>query len=208
MIDILKIKDYSNLKERVKRNDNRIFFLIHPFYSEDTNPNDKGRYITEEYKVRRDNFLKENLNREYPLVIFQPEELMEDLKEKLSGYNQCEIYVVNTKLGESTPIKGEEKWDDIVEIVKNVDAKYVELGGIFLDRRTPKVAMEMFELRYDSTRQIPRFIDNMSKYSDQYRYAREWLDENLVPRGCVGLTAINLLERGIDVKFSNITSPD
>jgi hypothetical protein len=204
--DILKTKYLDNLKTQVQENNGIVRFLIHPFYSEDTTINKKKRFVTEEYLSNRDDFIKININK--GLVIFQPKYLLNDLWANLEGFDLEDVYYIATKDYEATPFEGPKGWDELVRILKLLNVQAVKLSGMYLDFRTQKEALDKFDPKYDELHQIPNFIKETDNYIDKFQLAREWLRKKYVPEGCVGFAAISLLERGVDVYFSDLTTPD
>jgi hypothetical protein len=204
--DILKTEYLDDLKTQIQENNGIIRFLIHPFYSEDTTVNKKKRFVTEEYLSNRDDFIKTNIDK--GLVIFQPKYLLDDLWTNLGAFDLEDVYYIVTRDYEATPFEGAEGWDKLVRILKLLNVQAVELSGIYLDFRTQKEALDKFDPKYDELHQIPRFIEQTDNYIDKFQLAREWLQKRYVPEGCVGFAAISLLERGVDVYFSNLTTPD
>ena len=65
-----------------------------------------------------------------------------------------------------------------------------------------------FDPKYDELHQVPNFIKQTDKYIEKFPIARTWIQKRYIPKGCVGFAAISLLERGMDVCFSNLTTPD
>jgi hypothetical protein len=204
--DLLKTKYLDDLKTQVQENNGIIRFLIHPFYSEDTTVNKKKRFVTQEYLSNRDDFIRTHIDK--GLVIFQPKYLLNDLWTNLEVFDLEDVYYIATRDYEATPFEGPKGWDELVRILKLLNVQAVELSGIYLDFRTQKEALDKFDPKYDELHQIPRFIEDRDNYIDKFQLAREWLQKRDVPEGCVGFAAISLLERGIDVYFSNLTTPD
>lgn len=204
--NLLKTKYLNDLKTQIEDNNGIIRFLIHPFYSDDTTINKKKRFVTKEYLSNRDNFIKTHINK--GLVIFQPKYLINNLWINLEGFHLEDVYYIATMDYESTPFEGPKGWDELVKILKLLNVQTVELSGMYLDFRTQKESIDTFDPKYDELHQGPNFIKQTSKYIERFPIARTWLQKGYVPKGCVGFAAINLLERGIDVYFSNFTTPD
>ncbi|MFA7628291.1 MAG: hypothetical protein WCY37_02680 [Candidatus Dojkabacteria bacterium] len=204
--DILKTKSLDDLRKQIKENNGIVRFLIHPFYSEDTTINKKKRFVTQEYLSKRDDFIKININK--GLVIFQPKYLLNDLWTNLEVFDLESVYYLATRDYEATPFEGSEGWDELVRILKLLNVQAVELSGMYLDFRTQKEALDKFDPKYDELHQIPNFIKETDNYIEKFQIASEWLQKRYVPEGCVGFAAISLLERGVDVYFSDLTTPD
>jgi len=204
--DLLKTKDLNDLKTQIQENNGIIKFLIHPFYSEDTTVNKKKRFVTQEYLSSRDNFIRTHINK--GLVIFQPKYLINNLWTNLENFHLEDVYYIATRDYESTPFEGSEGWDELVKILKLLNVEAVELSGMYLDFRTQKESIATFNPKYDELHQVPNFIKERSNYIDKFQAASVWLQKKYVPKGCVGFAAISLLERGVDVYFSNLTTPD
>lgn len=205
-LNLLKTKDLNELKKQVQDNNGVIRFLIHPFYSEDTTINKKKRFVTQEYLSGRDDFIRRNKDK--ALVVFQPKYLMDTLWTNLKTFSLEDVYYVETRDYEATPFEGPEGWDKLVKKLNILNVRVVELSGMYLDFRTQKESIDTFDPKYDKLYQIPNFIKEVNKYIERYLVAREWIKKAYVPKGCVGFTAISLLERGVDVYFSDLTTPD
>ena len=204
--DLLKTKYLDDLKTQIQGNNGIIRFLIHPFYSEDITVNKKKRFVTQEYLSTRDDFIRTHINK--GLVIFQPKYLLNELWTNLEVFDLEDVYYIATKDYEATPFEGSEGWDELAKILKSLNVQAVELSGMYLDFRIQKEALDKFDPKYDELQQIPNFIKQTDNYIDKFQIAREWLQNRYVPEGCVGFAAISLLERGVDVCFSELTTPD
>lgn len=204
--DILKTKDLDDLKTQIQENNGIIRFLIHPFYSEDTTINKKKRFVTEEYLSNRDDFIRTNINK--GLVIFQPKYLLNDLWTNLGVLGLENVYYLATRDYEATPFEGPKGWNELVRRLKLLNVQAVELSGMYLDFRAQKEALDKFDPKYDELHQILRFIEQTDNHADKFQLARGCLQKKYVPEGCVGFAGISLLERGVDVYFSDLTTSD
>ena len=204
--NLLKTKYLNDLKTETEDNNGIIRFLIHPFYSDDTTINKKKRFVTKEYLSSRDDFIKTHKDR--GLVIFQPKYLMDTLWTNLEAFHLENVYYVATRDYEATPFEGPKGWDEFVKILRLLNVQVVELSGMYLDFRTQKESIDTFDPKYDELHQGPNFIKQITRYIEKFPIARTWIQKKYVPKGCVGFAAISLLERGIDVYFSNLTTPD
>jgi hypothetical protein len=204
--NLLKTKHLNDLKTQIQDNNGIIRFLIHPFYSDDTTINKKKRFVTKEYLSSRDNFIRAHINK--GLIIFQPKCLLDSLWDNLQGFYLEDVYYIATRDYESTPFEGSKGWDEVVKILRLLNVQAVELNGMYLELRTQKESINTFDPKYDELQQGPNFIKQTNKYMERFPIARPWLQKKYIPKGCVGFAAISLLERGIDVCFSNLTTPD
>lgn len=138
----------------------------------------------------------------------QPKCLLDSLWDNLQGFNLEEVYYIATWDYESTPFEGPKGSDEVVKILRLLNVQVVELSGMYLDFRMQKEAINTFDSKYDELHQVPNFIKQTTNYIERFPIARTWLRKKYVPKGCVGFAAISLLERGIDVYFSDLTTPD
>ena len=204
--NLLKTKHLNDLKTQIEDNNGIIRFLIHPFYSDDTTINKNKRFVTKEYLSNRDNFIK--IHKDKGLIIFQPKYLLDSLWDNLQGFQFEAVYYVATRDYEATPFEGPKGWDELVKILRLLNVQVVELSGMYLDFRTQKESIDTFDPKYDELHQVPNFIKQTDKYIEKFPIARTWIQKRYIPKGCVGFAAISLLERSMDVCFSDLTTPD
>ena len=210
-LEILKIPDkqLEVFKNSCKNKYGYIDIFVHPFYSEDTTPTNNGRFVTQQYLKKRDTYISSCLENNEPIIFFQQKSDYKQLIEKLTHISKNTlIYTVKTKDGEETPVGGRRDWDKLANILHSSEVKLVKVSGLYLIKESIKQTKEEFDIKYDKEKIQIEFINNIDIYKDKFPYAREWLKEGFVPKGCVGFTIMNLLRYGIDVSIGELTAPD
>ena len=210
--DVKLIKSKKSEREefikQCKASNGRLNILVHPFYSEDTTPTENKRYVTKRYLKQRDEYIKGLLDTDIPLLFFQQSSDYKTLLSKISQFGEYTIYTVITKRGEETPTGGRKDWEKLAEIFSEAKIEVVTVSGLYLVNKPLEKALEEFDVRYDKEEIQLEFINNIPKYIDKFPVAREWLEKNYVPTGCVGYTVMNLLKYDFDVSIGELTAPD
>ena len=195
------------LKESILNQGGIVDIFVHPS-CEETDPI-SGQTPAPEYLQKRDLFIIRTLTDGKPLIIFEEQSELLKLEERISGISKDTLYVVATGFGSTPIIPGREilvyhpthnnikaAWSFLVEVLKRIGVNGANIGGRYLFLHPAEEGQEVQELSL------------LKKLAKDKPSANEWLGRNILPMGCVGTTARELLERGIDVAFSPISSPD
>jgi hypothetical protein len=195
-----------DLSLRQNLNADNVHLVIHPFYTTIADKKPNNRYATQGYLDTISNFIKENLEKNAKIIVFQEASKIETLNSQLSVFNDYEIWYVQTVTGEATPIF-KNGWKQFSEIIIKNDITSVTISGLFLVNKSISDTLKDYEEKYDRECTLPEFIRNREQYIQKFPIARKWLKMNFVPTGCVGFAIMNLLKYGIDVDISKQTSP-
>ena len=203
-----KRDDIEVFNSKCKLSNGRLNILVHPFFSENTTPTLNKRYVTKKYLKKRDEYIREALDSNTPLIFFQQSFDYKNLPSRISQIGDYTIYTVKTKNGEETPKGGRKEWNMLADILSKGEIKIVTVSGLYLVYEPINKAIEEFDIKYDKEKIQLEFINMIPKYIDKYPIARKWLKKNFVPTGCVGYTIMNLLKYGFDVSIGELTAPD
>lgn len=210
IVDLLKIDktELEKLRRKVKRNKGKVEILVHPFYDEN-NP-ECAFPSTDEYKRVRNEFIDRAIEENVPLVIFEQDSDYNLLVDRI-GNSAGTLYVVRTLDGEPTPKTEEHKqflmgrarlnaefraWERVNRVLRAAGIKKANIGGRYMILK-PSRDDE------DHEDQFNRF----TKAAKGKKNAKVWLDEKLYPDACPGIVVFKLLQQGIDVSLSYISSP-
>ncbi len=212
LINLLKLtpEQEKALRERIINQGGYIDILVHPFHNETKPVSDRGP--SPKYIHDRDEFIKESIITEKPLVIFEEQLKIPQLRRKIKEARRGTLYIVATDKEKPTPVlpgkemltnhltkeEVEEAWNQFGEILKRLGVKRVNVGGRYL---------YFANTDYDHVEERQTFLD-LKELAKDKPYANEWLSDHILPYGCAGVTAQNLLKQGLDVSLSRISSPD
>lgn len=145
-----------------------------------------------------------------PLVICECDERKESLQDLLSPFPESIVYRVATGEFEPEP-SPPYSWYQLGKTLNQLQVEKVTLSGIYL--RLYKVEgsrqTDYFprNLRRKLLNQATKQAFTLKKSSGKTVDALDWLQKDTVPYGCVGFTALKLLEQEIDFDFSPISWP-
>ena len=115
LIDLLEAseEELRTLADKIQAKSGFLQVLVHPFYD------DGVRFSTqyENYKIRRDRFISACLNHNIPLVIFEEEDKLDTLKDRLPKDISCPIFVVMTE--STTPVPyGNHDMNSVIQLLR------------------------------------------------------------------------------------------
>lgn len=206
--------DYDSfrlLQEQVFRSGRKATVLAHPYAGED---NPEALFpATEAYCRDRDNLITTLLEEGQPVIIFEPDSSIDQLK-GLVNSTEGVLFTVRTVEGDVTPELIREytggspfcspreishfTWkalSRITDVLQKAGVRHLTVGGRYLG---------FHEVRNETGQQkLAEFKD----YAKGKSKAKKWLSAGLIPSGCVGDLAYRFLQRGFDVSFSSVSSP-
>jgi len=213
-LDGLEGPELSGLRDKVRRNNGAIEILVHPYYEDGKTTLAPSFELRESYKEERNEFIQRVLEKDIPLVIFEEEDSLKDLSEKIDS-NVGTVYVVPTLQKEATPssIKRSheyhpvlmnsrvahglrfEAWEKVTEPLRKAGVKKAIVGGEY---------MLLVQPQGDNERIL---FDQFSSLAKGKKGAMELVSAGLFPSACPGQVANRLLGIGIDISISSISSP-
>ena len=195
LIDLLEAseEELRTLADKIQAKSGFLQVLVHPFYD------DGVRFSTqyENYKIRRDRFISACLNHNIPLVIFEEEDKLDTLKDRLPKDISCPIFVVMTE--STTPVPyGNHDMNSVIQLLRKIRAKKVCVGGQYM--------------------YVGRMVNSKEPYPglyDKLRWTREankvpcrWIDASISPYGCAGGVAVDLYLERFQVVLSFTSYPE
>lgn len=203
-----------DLRDKVRRNHGVIEILVHPFYGDGDLTSEPHFELREGYSEERNEFIQRALKQDIPLVIFEEEDSLKDLKKRIDS-RVGTVYVVPTLPGNAMPssIKRNygyhpifmnlraasglrfEAWRKVTEPLEKAGVKKAIVGGEY---------MVLEQLQSDSGKSL---FDQFSSLAKGKKGAMELVNAGLFPSACPGQVINTLLAAGIDVSISAISSP-
>ena len=213
-IDIFQLTDAeeSALKKRVFAHRGQVDILVHPFFDEEL-IFDKI-YEDTDYKPMRDELLGRSRDpHTRPLIIFEEQKKCVFLSSqiKLDGT----FYIVATFPMDPDPyvpnLNASHRkenltnyrrlaWGLLASLLHNLGTELVIVGGKYMNFD--------HDLRKNRGRLKNARLEELRAVLEDKSCAAEWVNEYLLPSGCAGHTACELVMQGFDVSLSPISYPD
>ncbi len=198
---------------QIKRNSGLVTVLVHPFFRENTENGKCPFPLTPKYTEARDSFITSAVEQGNPLIIFEEAARCSALAAQIAAKRGI-VYWIATCNGDATPafIKNNpqygpfmhhrtrmrleaETWDRVSATLKEAGARHLTVGGRYMVLHEP------------TTDYGQRFLADLKEISKRKKFAKEMLYKNLIPGACPGQVMIRLLQRGLDISLSDISSP-
>lgn len=198
-----RVEDLAEFQERLKKTNGHAAILIHPFFSKEL----ELFPPSEEYEVGRKTLVAESLSQKLPLIIFEEEKQCFLPRSGIFSEAGDRLYVVPTLKESPTPYIPDEKLSDIAvenswreqaEVFRKAGIIRVLLGGRYLD-------FKRFNCRLDTENRREKIL--IKAALEGHAQARKLCLEGLMPTKCVGYAFLRMLDLGMDVTFSPVTSP-
>ena len=142
--------------------------VIHPFYTTVADKKPNNRYATQSYLDTIFDFIKENLEENANLIVFQEASKIDVLETQFKVFKDYKIWYVKTITGEATPIF-KNGWKSFSEILLQNDIKSITISGLFLVSKSINDTLNDYEERYDKEGILPEFIQKREKYIQQFQ---------------------------------------
>lgn len=197
------------LKERIARYAGNVNILVHPYFLEDEPVSQRGPTST--YLRERDTLIQASLNSlNTPLIIFEESRRLPFLRDRLSN-QQGTLYVIQTHREKPTPnipyleIKPHDDkiaWSLLKGALQDLGVRSINIGGRYLFFAALEDSEGIPDI--DSSNELRR----LKEIAIGKTNALLWLNMGILPYGCAGSAAQQLLREGFDVSLSTISSPD
>lgn len=204
--------DAYYLSRSVRNNNGLAYVLVHPFHREGEDL-ELPFALRPEYEDERNEFIRNALSSNKPLIIFEEEESLSKLGERL-GSDVGTAYFVPTLTGNATPssIKnyaGYDKlfmssrvsrdlnyraWEYAVGPLVDAGVKRAEVGGKYM-------------VLEESVGSGDPYFNNFKRMAKGKRSAKQLVDSGIFPSASPGQVINQLLLRDIDVTISGVASP-
>jgi hypothetical protein len=199
--------EFEIFADKVSKSKKHLPILVHPFY-----PPHRGiaKERADVYAQRRNHFISSALAHGFPLTLFEERQKVPELPEKLGPEMNGTVYVIETIPNDPDPAQN--SWETVVKSLRLADAKLLTLGGVYLTLQ--KVDEKKFGVRLlDGIVPLQEAMQTLRGFADEIAgceghenvSAYQWIDRELLPVGCVGGAAIELLTRGFNVQFTPVS---
>lgn len=206
-LEDLSGKDFNELKSKVEKSSGAVQVLVHPFLD----GRDAIFIASPEYEEERDHFVRDALANDIPLIIFEEEGAISDLRRR---FNRGTMYVVPTRWRDGSPasIEKDPRWDEcmsraterdvelfawhrVIATLVRAGVKRANIGGQYMTFIKPKDEEEQ------------RLFDKFRRLAKDKKNASELVNAGIYPNACPGQVSFALLDYDIDVSISTISSP-
>lgn len=205
--DLLWANDYemTRFKKQVYSNSNELTILVHPFFEEHTQM--VAVYpMASDYQENLDRLLKEHLDQDKPLVIFEEEgkchflnrRIVRRMKEVVGT-----LYYIETQKNSSL-LSITSFWPRLMDIFSHAYVNKISIAGQYMFffpgetcRRCP----------VDCHQDIKEFADHLLTYRGTNLLTDKYLKQDLVPGGCAGTLVRSLSMEGFNISISPASSP-
>lgn len=201
----------EKLQQAADGSEGQATLLVHPWY--------EPQPYTERYNYssRLKKLLGKAGNSQL-VIVFEERGNIRPLREKLSRSGASgQVFVVPTKERSSKPVE-RNGWDKLGETLRDLKVRKVVIAGQQLDIYHRDGDFVNFaaandeiyfrgKVAHEILAEYARALSDKQSKPYEDLCCHGWIEHGMVPYGCVGAAASNLLFQGMDVQFSGATRP-
>jgi len=197
--------DRADLKGRVEAANGELDILVHPYYKIWESVKNLA------YPAGRRSLITDVTTglSPRPLLILEEYFRFEDLAARLN-VTQGSFFVMPTRRGDPRPVVNDsrgqthcETFEHVTTLLNELGVKHAIISGKYMFLRKPPE--HPLTARWLNRK---RTLERLREVAEDKPNAQLWIDAGILPDGCAGFTATELLKDGFDVSLSQVSEPD
>lgn len=217
-------QEFQLLKESVSQAKGTLGIWVHPYFHEFRNESIDGvnserdtvfpdKDKAKKYEELRDRLISGTLQKGRPIVIFEGHNNLGRLRNKLTEDNGA-VFVVETERNGPSPMGIGNDWIGVKDCLEELGVKRINLSGEYFSL-IPHNELKLVLYSRAIERPIPvgRAFKTMSSWLSEVEKditgpnVLTWAKQKMIPIGCVGQAALELISMGINTRVTPVTCP-